>query len=69
MHNRKIISSDNAFSILLCIRAIPAASFSFKFLYLFSAMGGSISVSIRLEHFLSSNGCMCFVIDSIFYFY
>ena len=32
----------------------------------FSTMGGSFSVSIILEPFLASNGCMGFVIDSIF---
>ena len=40
--------------------------FSFKFLNFFSTMGGSISVSVSLEPFLSSNCCLCFVIDSIF---
>ena len=66
MHNGKLISSDNAFSTLLCIPSIPSALFSFKFLNFFSTMGGSISVSISLEPFLSSNCCMGFHIDSIF---
>ena len=48
IHNGKLISSDSVFSILLCIPSIPAALFSFKFLNLFSTMGGSITVSISL---------------------
>ena len=39
---------------------------SFKFLNFFPKMGGSISVYISLEPFLSSNCCMGFVLDSIF---
>ena len=68
MHNDKLISSDNVFSILLCISSIPAALFTFKFLNFFSTMNVFISVSISLEPFLSSNCCMGFVIDSILSF-
>ena len=66
IQNGKLISSDNAFSILVCIPSIPAALFSFKFLNFFSIMGGSISVSVSLEPFLSSNCFLGFDIDSIF---
>ena len=41
--------------------------FSFRFHNFFSTMCGSISVSVSFEPFLSSNCCLGFVIDSIFY--
>ena len=58
-----IISSDNAFPILVCVSSIPAALFSLKFLNFFYTMDGSISVSISLELILSSNCCLGFVMD------
>ena len=66
IYNGKLISADNAFSILVCIPSIHAALFSFRFLNFFSTMCGSIYVSISFEHFLSLNCCLDFVIDSIF---